>query len=284
VNSVDDLWALWAAQDDQRVCHQREIGYQGLMTDLGPIKVSGLSYSYGRKVALEDVSIAVRPGRFTALLGANGAGKTTLVSLLCGLLASQRGTIEILGFDAARNLRAALRETGVVFQQQTLDLDLTVQQNMTYFAALRGLSGGRATERIQACVSRMGLDGREGEKVRRLNGGHRRRLEIARALLHQPSFLILDEPTVGLDVEARAALVDHVHALCRQEGVALLWATHLVDEVWLDDDLIVLDAGRVRAAGPVSEVLAVQGCPDVLSAFRKIAGISGTNASVEAEA
>lgn len=254
------------------------------MVDLGPITVSGLSYGYGRKVALDDVSIAVRPGRFTALLGANGAGKTTLVSLLCGLLAPQSGTIEILGFDAVRDRPAALRGTGVVFQQQTLDLDLTVRQNMAYFAALRGLSGRRAKERIVSCLSRMGLAGREKERARDLNGGHRRRLEIARALLHQPRFLILDEPTVGLDVEARGALVDHAHELCRTEGAALLWATHLVDEVWTDDDLIVLDKGRVRAMGAVPDVLAAQGCADVLSAFRKIAGMSGPIVAGEAEA
>lgn len=244
------------------------------MADAGSITVSELSYNYGKKAALDGVSLSLRPGRFTALLGANGAGKTTLVSLLCGLLAPQGGKIEILGVDTATNMRAALREMGIVFQQQTLDLDLTVRQNMTYFAALRGLSGSDAKERISACLERMGLDGREREKARYLNGGHRRRLEIARALLHRPSLLILDEPTVGLDVAAREGLVSHLHALCRSEGLALLWATHLVDEVWPDDDLIVLEKGRVEAAGPVSTVLAEQACTDVLSAFRKIAGMA----------
>jgi ABC-2 type transport system ATP-binding protein len=275
---------LTIERSNQRICDPLEIGYQGSMTNSGFIRVFGLTYSFGRKVALDDVSVALRPGKFTALLGANGAGKTTLVSLLCGLLAPQSGTIEILGFDAARDIRAALRKMGIVFQQQTLDLDLTVRQNMLYFAALHGLSGQQAKGRIAACLKRMGLNGREKEKARRLNGGHRRRLEIARALLNQPTFLILDEPTVGLDVEARGALVEHLHELCRSDGIALLWVTHLVDEIWPEDDLIVLDKGRVEAAGPVSVVLAEQGCRDVLSAFRKIAGMSGPDEAEETKA
>ena len=143
------------------------------MANSGSIRVSGLTYSYGGKGALDGVSIALRPGKFTALLGANGAGKTTLVSLLCGLLAPQSGTIEILGFDAARDMRAALRKMSIVFQQQTLDLDLSVRQNMLYFAALHGLSGQRAKGRIAACLARLGLGGREKEQARHLNGGHR---------------------------------------------------------------------------------------------------------------
>ncbi len=245
------------------------------MTASCSTRIVGLTYSYTRKVALDNVSIALRQGKFTALLGANGAGKTTLVSLLCGLLVPQRGTIEILGVDIARDLRGALGKMGVVFQQQTLDLDLTVMQNMRYFAALQGMSGRQAAERIASCLTRMGLDGRQRERTRDLNGGHRRRLEIARALLHEPSVLILDEPTVGLDVEARRAFVAHLHDLCRKDAIALLWATHLVDEVWPEDDLIVLDRGKVKAAGPVSDVLGAQGCSDVLSAFRRITGATG---------
>ena len=243
------------------------------MRHTGTITISGLSYGYGGKAALDNVSIILNPGRFTALLGANGAGKTTLVSLLCGLLAPQGGSINILGIDTAKNLRAALAQMGIVFQQPSLDLDLTVRQNMLYFAALRGLSGAEARERIVACLERMGLAGREGEKARTLNGGHRRRLEIARALLHRPSFLVLDEPTVGLDVAAREALVAHLHEICKRDGTVLLWATHLVDEVWPDDDLVVLDKGKVEAAGTVSDVLAETGCPNVLAAFRKITGM-----------
>ncbi|HKK00729.1 MAG TPA: ATP-binding cassette domain-containing protein, partial [Desulfuromonadales bacterium] len=147
-------------------------------------------------------------------------------------------------------------------------LDLSVRQNMAYFAALHGLAGHRAGQRIDTCLTRLGLAARQTEKVRALNGGHRRRLEIARSLLHAPRFLLLDEPTVGLDVPARADLVAHVHALCREDGLTVLWATHLVDEVEADDDLVVLHEGSVRAQGAVSAVLASSGAQDVLGAFQ----------------
>ena len=236
------------------------------------IVVSGVSFAYGRRTVLSELSLALRGGRLTALLGPNGAGKTTLIALLCGLVVAERGTITVLGHDMGRNPRAGLARMGIVFQQQTLDLDLSVLQNMRYFAALRGLAGRAADARIDTCLARMGLAGRAGEKARLLNGGHRRRLEIARALVHEPAVLILDEPTVGLDVPSRDALVRHVHALCAEDGITVLWATHLVDEVWDDDDLVVLHEGRVRAAGAVREVLAQTATAIVLDAFAALTG------------
>jgi ABC-2 type transport system ATP-binding protein len=242
------------------------------MRDENGIEIRGLNYAYGTRTALDDVSVSARHGRFTALLGPNGAGKSTLVALLSGLFVPDGGNIEVLGIDLGRRPQAALADMGIVFQQQTLDLDLTVRQNMTYFAALRGLDAGQARPRIDACLERMGLGGRQGEKVRALNSGHRRRLEIARALVHEPRFLLLDEPTVGLDVPTRGELVRHVHTLCKDQELTVLWATHLVDEVWPEDDLVVLHQGRVKAAGPVPEVLAGCGAKDVLEAFEHFTG------------
>jgi ABC-2 type transport system ATP-binding protein len=227
-------------------------------------------YAFGPKPALVDVTVALRTGHFTALLGPNGAGKTTLVSLLSALFVPQGGRISIFGVDLARDPLSALSVMGIVFQQQTLDLDLSVRQNMAYFAALHGLAGRQAGQRIDACLARLGLAARQAEKVRTLNGGHRRRLEIARALLHEPRFLLLDEPTVGLDIPARADLVAHVHALCRDDGLTVLWATHLVDEVAPEDDLVVLHQGAVRAQGAVADVLAACGARDVLGAFQNL--------------
>ena len=237
------------------------------MQDENGLEIRSLNYAYGTRTALDDVSITVRHGCFTALLGPNGAGKSTLVALLSGLFVPDAGHIEVLGIDLGRRPQAALADMGIVFQQQTLDLDLTVRQNMTYFAALRGLDASQARPRIDACLERMGLGGRHGEKVRSLNSGHRRRLEIARALVHEPRFLLLDEPTVGLDVPTRGELVRHVHALCEDQHLTVLWATHLVDEVWPEDDLVVLHRGRVKVAGAVTEVLSGCGAQDVLGAF-----------------
>jgi ABC-2 type transport system ATP-binding protein len=218
------------------------------------IRVDAISFSYGARDVLENVSFTAPSGRFCAILGPNGAGKSTLISLLTGLFLAPIGKISIAGFDMSANRHAALRNLGVVFQQQTLDLDLTVQQNLIYFAALHGYSSKDVATRIAAVLERLDLTERASERVRALNGGHRRRLEIARALLHEPKVLILDEPTVGLDAASRAAILDHVHRLCAEVGVTVLWTTHLVDEVRDDDLLLVLADGRVLAQGPMIEV------------------------------
>ena len=218
------------------------------------LAVSHLSFDYGSKPALDDVSFEVAPGDFCALLGPNGAGKTTLFALLTRLFLPSAGHIEIAGIDLAKHPRKALARIGVVFQQPTLDLDLTVWRNLTYYAALHGLSGRRAASRIEAALDRLGMRERSGEKARNLNGGHRRRMEIARALIHGPSLLLLDEPTVGLDVSTRLSITAHVHALCRNEGLTALWATHLVDEVEPDDELVILHRGRIVAQGLMEDV------------------------------
>lgn len=234
------------------------------------IDIRDLRLAYGSRPALVGVTFAARPARFTALLGPNGAGKSTLVSVLCGLVHPEQGSVKILGHDIVRQPRAALGEMGLVFQQQTLDLDLSVDQNMRYFAALRGLAGIDARRRIDASLERMGLLHRAKEKVRTLNGGHRRRLEIARALVHDPQVLILDEPTVGLDVDSRADLIEHAHALSSDSGLTILWATHLVDEIWETDDVIVLHRGRIEAAGPLGTVLERTGAATIIDAYRQL--------------
>ncbi|TNC66835.1 ABC transporter ATP-binding protein [Rubellimicrobium roseum] len=209
------------------------------------LRVQDLSYRYGAKVALDAVSLAVEPGRFCALLGPNGAGKSTLFALLTGLLAAPAGAVHVAGHDIRTHPTRALARMGVVFQAPTLDLDLTVAQNLRYFAALQGLSGRAASGRIERALDRLGMAERANETARALNGGHRRRAEIARALLHDPAVLLLDEPTVGLDASARAAITAHVHQLARDDGLTVLWATHLVDEVEPTDELVILHQGRV---------------------------------------
>ena len=217
------------------------------------LEAQGLSYSYGAKQALDDVSFSVPAGAFCALLGPNGAGKSTLFNLLTRLFVPPSGTIRIAGHDLRAAPRAALAELGIVFQQTTLDLDLTVQQNLSYFAALHGLAGRGARTRIDAALDQLDMRERAGEKARSLNGGHRRRTEIARALLHDPSVLLLDEPTVGLDAAARASITDYAHGLAGQ-GKTILWATHLTDEVQPDDALIILHRACILAQGTAHDI------------------------------
>ncbi len=234
------------------------------------IEIEGLSYAYGAKQALCDLNLTVRRGHFTAILGPNGAGKSTLFHLLTRILKIQDGSIVILNSDLLTEPLRAMASLGVVFQQQTLDLDLTVRQNLAYFAALHGLPADDLEKKIDASLASLSLLERGGEKVRALNGGHRRRVEIARALLHDPELLLLDEPTVGLDVPSRRAIVDHVHTLCQEQGLTALWATHLVDEVRPDDDLIIVHEGRIRAQGSVADLLQEQACDDVAQLFEQL--------------
>ncbi len=210
------------------------------------LSVQNVSYAYGPKSALDDVSFEVGAGRFCALLGPNGAGKSTLFALLTRLLVTRRGRIAVAGHDIATAPRAALSKIGVIFQQSTLDLDMSVARNMSYFAALHGISGRAVQTRIDAALDRLDMRERAGEKVRLLNGGHRRRMEIARALVHEPEVLLLDEATVGLDTAARLAITGHVHDLA-EAGLTVFWATHLVDEIRPADDVVVLHRGRVLA-------------------------------------
>ena len=212
------------------------------------LSVRELSFTYGTKTALDGVSFTVEPGQFCALLGPNGAGKSTLISLLTRLLVAPGGDISIAGHDLRAKPRPALAELGVVFQQPTLDLNLSVRQNLSYFAALHGLPRSEVPGRIDQALDRLDMRARGDEKARALNGGHRRRMELARALLHAPKVLLLDEPTVGLDAAARHSITDHVHNLAN-EGLCVLWTTHLTDEVRDSDALLVLHQGKIIQSG-----------------------------------
>jgi len=234
------------------------------------LSIAGISHSYGPRRALVDVTFTVAPASFTALLGLNGAGKSTLFSLVTRLFGIQTGRIGIFGHDISREPGEALRLLGVVFQPRTLDLDLSLKQNLLYHAALHGIGRREAAERSVELLARIGLSDRTGSKVRDLSGGQMRRLEIARALLHRPRLLLLDEPTVGLDVKARADILGHVRQLVSDQGIGVLWATHLFDEITASDDLVVLHQGKMLARGRVSDVIAEAGGQDVHSAFMRL--------------
>jgi len=251
------------------------------MTDCA-LAIEELSFAYGAKKALDQVSFSVESGECMILLGPNGAGKSTLFSLITRLYDSREGRIALCGFDVKKQSRKALAKLGVVFQQPTLDLDLSVTQNLRYHAALHGIGRKVANQRIQEELERLNMYERRGEKVRQLNGGHRRRVEIARALLHKPSLLLLDEPTVGLDMPSRQAIVDHVHALVKEQNLAVLWATHLIDEIADDDSLVVLYKGQVKAEGKLADVLQANEAKDAGEVFNKLTqdpkGQKGSNA------
>lgn len=180
------------------------------------LTVNNLSHGFGQRKVLNNVSFSVAPGSFTVLLGPNGAGKTTLISLVTGLYNAQQGNICVFDHSMSRDPLFGLARIGVVFQMPTLDLDLTVAENLAYHASLHGLSSAEAAERGRAELERLGMGDRFTDKVRSLSGGLRRRVEIARALLHRPSLLIVDEANAGLDVAGRSLLLDHVRSLCQR--------------------------------------------------------------------
>jgi ABC-2 type transport system ATP-binding protein len=223
--------------------------------------------TYGSIRAVDGVSLAVRPGEFIALLGPNGAGKTTLFQLLSGLFAADSGRIVVMGHDMSRDPVPALARLGVVFQQPTLDLELSVTANLLFHAGLHGMPRAVAIVRIEKELARLGLTERAHDKAAQLSGGNRRRVEFARALLHDPCLLLMDEPTVGLDPQSRSDLLELMLAMRTQRSVAVLWATHLCDEVGDADRVIVLHRGKVLADTAPSALVAAAAAATIEEAF-----------------
>ncbi|MBS3648361.1 ATP-binding cassette domain-containing protein [Pseudaminobacter sp. 19-2017] len=234
------------------------------------LDVSHVSHSYGRKRALNDVSFSIAPGTFAVLLGLNGAGKTTLFSLISHLYDTRHGSIRIFGYDISRAPGEALRRLGIVFQARTLDLDLSVYQNLSYHASLHGIGSTEARRRIDEVLAAVDMSGRLHDKARSLSGGQMRRIEIARALLHRPPLLLLDEATVGLDVKSRAGILADIRRLVATEGISAFWATHLIDEVDPSDHVVVLADGNLVADARVAEVIRLTGTMSIGEAFSRL--------------
>ena len=231
------------------------------------LSLRGLTQRYGTRVALDALSLHIAPGRFVVLLGPNGAGKSTLFQVLTGLFAADAGDVEVAGLSMRSDARRALTHIGVVFQQQSLDLDLSVARNLQFHADLQGLPRALAAERIALDTARFGLAADMARPVRELSGGSRRRVELVRALLHRPALLLMDEATVGLDPQSRRDLIAALHAEVRQRGVTVLWATHLVAEADGADRVLVLHRGRLLADGTPGGVAAALGGPTLEAAF-----------------
>lgn len=234
-----------------------------------PLRITGVSHRYGRAEALRDVSLTAEAGRFTVLLGINGAGKTTLFNLITRLFATQDGAISVCGHELTRAPSDALALMGVVFQSRALDPSLTVAQNMIYQGALHGIGRRRTLARAEALLGRMGLTERMRDKAGRLSGGQQRRVEIARAMLHEPRLMLCDEATVGLDVKSRTDIVADMHRMAAEDGIGVLWTTHLIDEVAADDPVHVLHKGAILAAGPAAEIA---GARTLSEAFLEMTG------------
>jgi len=228
--------------------------------------------SYGPIRAVDGVSLQVRAGEFIALLGPNGAGKSTLFQLLSGLFTADSGRIEVMGHDMSHNAVPALAQLGIVFQQPTLDLELTVTANLMFHAGLHGMPRAIAEKRIDSALGRLGLRERAGDKAAKLSGGNRRRVELARALLHEPRILLMDEPTVGLDPASRADLLKLLLSMRGERAVAVLWATHLCDEVPDADRVIVLHRGKVLADTTPAELVSSAGAATIDEAFLAMTG------------
>jgi ABC-2 type transport system ATP-binding protein len=223
--------------------------------------------TYGPVRALDGVSLIAQPGEFIALLGPNGAGKTTLFQLLSGLFVPDSGRIVVMGHDMSRDPVPALAQLGIVFQQPTLDLELTVNANLLFHAGLHGIPRPVARERIARELARLGLAERANDRCAQLSGGNRRRVELARALLHEPRLLLMDEATVGLDPASRGDLIRLMLSMRAERNVAVLWATHLCDEVADADRVVVLHRGKVLADTTPAELVAAAEAATVEEAF-----------------
>jgi len=237
-------------------------------TTLPPrLQIEALTKRYGDRAALNQLSFTLDAGCFAALLGPNGAGKSTLFQVLTGLFAADAGEVRVDGHSLRSDAVSALRHIGVVFQQMSLDLDLSVQRNLRFHADLHGLPRALAAERITAGCEGAGLSKDLDRLVRELSGGNRRKVELVRALLHRPGLVLMDEPTVGLDPKSRRDLRNAIHDDVRQRGSSVLWATHLVEEAEAADRVLVLHKGQLLADGTPAEVAAALGGGSLEEAF-----------------
>jgi ABC-2 type transport system ATP-binding protein len=210
------------------------------------LTIEGVTKSYGTHEALRGVDLHIGPGELVGLLGPNGAGKSTLFQICSGLFAADSGKVELFGMTYRQNNSAILSQLGVVFQSRSLDLDMSVKANL-----------GDMMDR----------------PVRKLSGGNQRRIEIARALLSQPKLLLLDEPSAGLDATARLDLVQNLRGIVKSQGMSILWATHLVDEVAEADRIVLLMRGKITNEGTPAALIAQSGAADLTGAYVALTGV-----------
>lgn len=229
------------------------------MSEAAAISVQRVSHRYGERVAVDELTLDIAPGEIFAFLGPNGSGKTTLFRVLSTLIALQAGDVAIFGYDLRRDATAIRRQMGVVFQAPSLDKKLTVAENLRHQGRLYGLGGADLRVRTAELLAAVGLTERAGDRVETLSGGLRRRVELAKCLLHRPRILLLDEPSTGLDPGARIELWRYLGRLRDEDGVTVVLTTHLLEEAERADRIAIMHNGRLSALGKPDDLRAQVG-------------------------
>jgi len=234
------------------------------------LEIKNIKKYYNSFLALNDISFQIKSGELVVLLGPNGAGKSTLFSIITGLARADNGSCFINGCNIANNSIGALKNLGVVFQQSTIDLELTVKENLLFHSRLHGIEINSVQKVIKDELTESGLVKKVNKRVRTLSGGERRKVELIRSLLHKPKMLLMDEPTVGLDPASRVSLLKKIQNLKKTGTLSILWATHLVDEAEKADKIIILNKGSIEVVGTLSEILRLANEKNLSKAFLKI--------------
>jgi len=223
------------------------------------IEVTGLVKRYGEIEAVRGIDLDVRAGEIFGFLGPNGAGKSTTIGILCTLLRPTAGSARVAGIDVDADPSAVRARIGLVFQDPSLDGDLTARENLEFHAFLYGLPRGERRRRVDGALAMVELTERASSPVRTFSGGMKRRLEIARGVLHYPHVLFLDEPTLGLDPQTRKRIWEYLHALRKREGITIFMTTHYMDEAEFCDRIAIIDAGKIVALGTPAQLKAMVG-------------------------
>ena len=233
------------------------------------LEFKNVSFSYDKKEVLKNISFCINEGKFFVLLGLNGAGKSTIFSLSTRLLNLQKGEIFVNNY-VIKDYSNSLKDIGIVFQEPTLDLDLTVKQNLYYYGALKGLDFKETIKSIQDEIIKLELEDVLDKTVRNLNGGHRRRVEILRALINKPKLLLLDEATVGLDLKSRFDILSYVKELVKTKNISVLWITHLFDEVDENDDISIIKNGEIIESGLAKDIVKKHNKENLVDTFSEL--------------
>ena len=257
---------------------------------MGIIKVDGLVKRFGALTAVDGISFEVQEGTIFGFLGPNGAGKTTTINVLCTLLAPSAGSASIDGHDCAREPSAVRKSIGLVFQDTTLDKDLTAYENLWFHAFLYNVKKSEIKKRVNDALHFVGLYDRRDDLVKKFSGGMKRRLEVARGIIHRPRVLFLDEPTLGLDPQSRAHLWEFITSLPARHGVTIFMTTHYMEEAEVCDRIAIIDHGRIIASGSPEQLKAGVGgevvcikTTDDEAARQAISSAMGLEARVEAD-